>query len=137
MTRIKMTKTIRSTAQLADILSTDPTIESVSRSIYKNTDCGAWVDERPVGKTRKMRFKVIFGNSIYGPVAHQWQAAGRGTWRHFGEALTPRELAMYIGGPEPKMVGPILLDDGTAIRFVVEETDVGEYGVFVVLGRQS
>ena len=31
----------------------------------------------------------------------------------------------------------IILDNGTAIRFVVQETDVGEYGVLLVLASNQ
>lgn len=97
---------IYTTIGLAEAIgSYHPTIESVSRAIYKGTDCGAWVDERQIGTQHKTRFKVIFSASILGIVAHQWQQNGRGTWRGFGEAITPMELKQFLGGYEPKMVG--------------------------------
>jgi len=101
------TEKITSVAALAAAIGTlGDGIDSVSKAIYKGTACGAWVDAREVGVTRKRRFKVVFGESIWGLVAHQWQEGGRGTWRSPSELITPRRLVEYLGGPEPKFVGP-------------------------------
>lgn len=98
---------IDSLQQLASVVgAAHPTIESISHRIYKGTDCGAWVDIRQVAQHKTTRFKVIFGDSIFGPVAHSWQVNGRGPWRRFDE-VAPRELLRYLSADdEEKLVGP-------------------------------
>ena len=102
---------INNLTQLAEMVgAAQPTVESISRRIYKDTICGAWVDAQPIGVRKIARFKVVFSDSIFGPVAHQWQCNGRGAWHNFGEAITPVELKEFIGGQEPKLVGPYKYD---------------------------
>jgi hypothetical protein len=47
-----MTKIHNLTELAALVGAAHSTIESVARRIYKDTECGAWVDERKIGTTR-------------------------------------------------------------------------------------
>lgn len=97
----------RNVAQLASAVGNGTNIESVSRAIYKGTDCGEWVDLRQVKQHKPTQFKVTFGDSILGVVAHSWQKNGRGTYHNFDEVSTPKELVDYLSSvPEPRLRGP-------------------------------
>jgi hypothetical protein len=74
----------------------EETIARISRQVYKDTTCGAWVDKTTVsGPSIPRRYVVRFNDSILGPRATGWRFWGEKTGFK-GFRIAPRSLLSYL-----------------------------------------
>jgi hypothetical protein len=111
---------IRNAQELADhIGANDATEASLSRRLYKNTDCGAWlalVDVKRGGKARKEKWQVFARLGIGGRVYFIARRNSRGVW--LTAKKMPEHLRSYL-----------LLDNG--LNMVFGESTFSDWTDFV------
>jgi hypothetical protein len=88
---------IRNLAGLARLLGSRPTIDAVSRRVYKGTECGAWVAETQAAlPPAERRFQVAFEDTQDGPAAVLWRPGRRVAWRLFTKDAAPEGLVFFL-----------------------------------------